>query len=701
MPTAFVLIFGALCASATVSFGEKKRLLDSCYKGRNNYEFDDETFVCSLSPTHRVIGFSSTPGIYRIECHPVFGALYDLLYYWECKTKTTAIIIDNTSGLSQLSAQSLMKRTPATECSFDIINVDDTEIISGYSCYLISKYRYIVIAGRDNTTERILTSGKNCKEKSSGYTTWIIVTTETPIYLNNNDFANYVNPLKSQMIIIIPQNQMTSVDEHKQHLAIKYCKNYSSILHVEKTFINHQLARRIDIHDVFRSNTTNKLESIKFASWSPLRGLTHSYDILNDNQKLHGRIVRLTSTKVYPYTILDENNDVVGGILHDPYNTLGRYFKAQHELLPLKDFNFGIDINGSLTGMYGVMQRGEADISISMSAMREFRLKAAYYGTKIANGCLQMVMPRPSSAVPPTVYILSFDQYVWITIGIGLLVAAIILALTITFTPHNTTLLMTIRSSKQFIYWVLSGQFLEIAFDNPSGWAVKWTYYVILTTTMTVFIYYTSIFTSFLTYRELKLPFETFGELAENDDYQIVVAEASSMRTTLEQSNDEEFKKVWKRIVDGGRKSMMPSFEAGYQKVLTGKYVFIGDGPSTQALAKGSCETIFPKTTYMKESYYMTFRRDFPYTRIYANRFLRQKETGVINRWERIFKPESGSCEENLDCQSLNLYHVFTLFVGLSIGIAASLSILAIEIVVHKKSAKKIIRLNIGCKGSG
>ncbi|GAB6020336.1 hypothetical protein CHUAL_003049 [Chamberlinius hualienensis] len=671
METTYALLLGVLGVLAIYSIeGNSRQLLDNCYKRHNNRDkFKDGMFVCPWSPTQRVIGFSSTPGIYRIERHPVFSGLYDLLYFWECKTKTTVIVIDNNFGLSQKSVERLMKRIPATDCKIDIINVDDINItVNG--CQLIGKYRYIVIVGGDNIIEHIFTTGNSCNEKSPSYTTWIIVSSAVPLWLNSEDYVNYVNPLKSQMTILIPQITKQMYEETKS-----FKKN---------AFKLHKFADKINIYDVFRSNATNKLERIKFAQWSPISGLRYSYDILNNYQKLRGRILRVTATKVYPYIILNETNYVVGGILYDPFNTLGQYLNAQHQLIPPNDFNFGIDINGSLTGMFGVMQRGEADFSITPSAIRDFRLKAARYGTKIANGYMQMVMPRPSSTVPPTFYIFAFDKCVWITIAGYLVLSVLILALTIIVTPHNATLLPAIRSSKRLVYWICSGQFLEIAFGNPSGWAVKWTFYVILTTAMTVFIYYTSIFTSFLTYRETKLPFETFGELADNKDYQIVLAEQSSMRTTLEQSKEEEFQKVWRRIVKGGRKSMMASFEDGYKQVLTGKNVFIGDGPSTQALAKGSCNTIFPKTTYMKESYYMTFRRDFPYIKIYSNRFLRQIETGIINRWQRMFKPEPGACDGNSDFVSLNLYHVYTLFIGLSIGIFTSLSVLIVEIIVHK-----------------
>ncbi|GAB6020341.1 hypothetical protein CHUAL_003053 [Chamberlinius hualienensis] len=455
----------------------------------------------------------------------------------------------------------------------------------------------------------------------------------------------------------------------------------------QETFNDHIFAYQIYIYDVFRSNTTNKLEHIKFAQWSPIVGLRYSH-ILTDSQKLRGRSLRLTYNQFYPYTFMNENSDLVGGSVYDPFNALGQYFNAQYTMITPKDFTFGIDVNGSLTGTLGMLQRGEADFILGVIVMRDFRLKAAYFGTAVAVSYIQMTMARPSSTVPPTVYISPFDKYVWITIAGCLFFIVSILALTIIVTPHNTTLVKTIRSSKQLVSWILSGQFLEIAFDNPSGWAVKWTYYVILTATMAVFIYYTSIFTSFLAYKETKLPFETFGELVKNYDYQIVLAAGTGIRITLEQSKNEEFRKVWKRITKEREKSLMPSFEAAFQRQFSGKYVYIGDGPNSQSLAKGSCKIIFLKTTYNKEYLYMTFRRDFPYIKMYTSRFLRLIESGVINRWQRIFKPESVSCEENLNFVTFNINHVFTLYIVLSIGIILSLSVLAAEIIVNNKRSR-------------
>ncbi|GAB6020337.1 hypothetical protein CHUAL_003050 [Chamberlinius hualienensis] len=652
--------------------------MEKCYKSDYSPDqFKDEIFVCSWSPTHRVIRLSSTPGIYRIERHPVYSALYDLLYFWECKTKTTVIVIDNNSSLSQQSVERLMKRIPATDCKIDIINVDNTDItVNG--CQLIGKYRYIAIVGSDSLMQSILSKENSCNEKSPTYTTWIIVSSEMPLWLNREEYVNYVNPLRSQMTVIILQ------------------------IAKQETFSEHIYAYEIYIYDVFRSNTTNKQEHIKFAQWSPINGLRYSH-ILTDSQKLRGRILRPTYNQFYPYVIMNENNDLVGGSVYDPFNALGRYFNAQYKMIKPKDFTYGIDVNGSLTGSLGVLQRGEADFIWGTVSTRDYRMRAAHFCTALTVGYLQMTMARPPSTVPPTVYISPFDKYVWITIAGCLLVIVSILALTIIVTPHNTTLIKTIRSSKQLVSWILSGQFLDIAFDNPSGWAVKWTYYVILTATMTVFIYYTSMFTSFLTYKETKLPFETFGELAENYDYQIIIADKTAVRIALEQSNDDDFRKVWKRIAKEREKSLLPTWESAFQKQFTGKYVYIGEGINSQAMAKGSCNVIFLKTTYNKEFLYMTFRKDFPYIKMFSNRYRRLMEAGIMNRWQRIFKPESVSCEEDLNFVTFNMNHVFTLFIVLAIGIIISLSVLAAEIIVNNKRSRtnqktitKLLRLNTG-----
>ncbi|GAB6020333.1 hypothetical protein CHUAL_003046 [Chamberlinius hualienensis] len=663
MEAAFIFTFAVFCAWAIVTARENGRqfLLAKCCNNQNSHEeFEDKIFVCPWSPTHRVIGFSSTPGIYRIERHPVYSALYDLLYFWECKTKTTILIIDNNSGLSQQFVERLMKRIPATDCNIDIINVDDTDItVNG--CQLIGKYRYIVFVGRDNIIQELLLTGNSCTEKSPAYTTWIIVSSEMPLWLNREEYVNYVNPLRSQMTVIIPQ------------------------IAKQETFSKHIFAYDIYIYDVFRSNTTNKLERIKFAQWSSINGLMYSH-ILTDSQKLRGRILRLTYNQFNPYVILNENKDLVSGSMYEPFKALEQHLNVQYILIPPKEYPYGIDVNGSLTGTLGMLQRGEADFIMGTMSIRDVRMKAAYFGTAVTRAYMQMTMPRPSATVPPTVYISPFDKYVWLTIAGGLLVIVSILALTIIVTPHNTTLVKTIRSSKQLVSWILSGQFLDIAFDNPSGWAVKWTYYVILTATMTVFIYYTSMFTSFLTYKETKLPFETYEEMAEINDYQIVLAEGTAISILLQQSRDEKFKRIWKRITKDRKNSLLPTWESAFQKVFTGKYVYIGEGINSLAMAKGSCNVIFLETAHTKEHLYMTFRRDFPYIKMFSNRYIRLMEAGVTNRWTKIFNPESASCEDNLNFVTFNMNHVFTLFIVLFIGIIVSLSILAVEIIVNKRS---------------
>ncbi|XP_055936807.1 glutamate receptor ionotropic, delta-1-like [Argiope bruennichi] len=116
----------------------------------------------------------------------------------------------------------------------------------------------------------------------------------------------------------------------------------------------------------------------------------------------------------------------------------------QFELVMVEDQEWGRLLpSGQWTGMIGMLQRGEADISINLISMTEQRTKVVEFSTVYATDDLTFALKKPGMAPASTALVHPFDTAVWIfTLAILLLMPLVFQSLSGTKCTYSETFLV-------------------------------------------------------------------------------------------------------------------------------------------------------------------------------------------------------------------------------------------------------------------
>lgn len=129
----------------------------------------------------------------------------------------------------------------------------------------------------------------------------------------------------------------------------------------------------------------------------------------------HLKIVVLSSLKKFKInetTMIERIPDAKDVELSE---MLAQTLKFSYELMTAEDGELGRRLsNGSWTGMFGMVLRGDADLVVSILALSEERSKVLDYTYPYYRGRLTFATRKPEYVPDPTVFLKPFSFIVWI-----------------------------------------------------------------------------------------------------------------------------------------------------------------------------------------------------------------------------------------------------------------------------------------------
>ncbi|GAB6020334.1 hypothetical protein CHUAL_003047 [Chamberlinius hualienensis] len=614
-------------------------------------------------------------GMYRLNFHPILNALFDVLYFWGCRT--TAFVVEHDTGLRESDILKFFGLRSANCRPTYVVTMANNEGSDHEHCDF-HNIRYIVYIGHQHI-EKAFQKFVNCYGLFESMRTWIIVAPYSTVsYFEKNKLLEFTKSHMSQITLVVPES-----------LAV-----FDNNIYISGN------VSRLDIFDVFYSELSFKVEVIQFAYWTRQERF-HYLDKIKDQKQLRGRKVRIVIVKsTCPYVCVGGANDseLQRGYLVDLFSALENPLSAKHVHHIAQDGTFGtMSPNKSFNGFIGQLQRGEQDLAMmSASIVEERKMHAIHYGAVLINGDMQMTIKRPTSMVPPTIYMLPFRLSVWFTV-LGFLILIYVIMVVI----HRVNLATDLQEMEisNLQRDITGRQRVNIDFfDQISdfrGLAARVVTFTQVTAALLIFTYYTSILTSVLTYRETKLPFLTLEEMVTKDEFKVLVVKATIYQHAFESAKEGVYKQVWDNIKNNRKRGLIQSFNQGFRMLSSkDKYVYLTNGFILQNVVKSSCTLMFVPAKYMKETFNLPVRKDFPYLQIYSNSFLRLRESGIYNRLEKLYiTSDYMKCDDKGASQTLEITQVYALFVFQLIGCIVSLLSLLVENVVylHKRRTGRFI----------
>ncbi|XP_071084329.1 glutamate receptor-like [Haliotis cracherodii] len=372
-------------------------------------------------------------------------------------------------------------------------------------------------------------------------------------------------------------------------------------------------------------------------------------------------------------------------ICKDLFDSLGEYLNFTYELIEPADKSWG-DLSETWDGLLGIVARNDVDLSgipyvITLKRTKAFTFPYVMYQyecevvhKKLSNNDNHWMLLV--SVFKWEVYVCGLLTMAW-CIGLYTLlerysVGEHIKAGEIPACPPSTSdsvmtaVLVPLRQGSLHLPQTIPGCIF---------YASWWLFCI------TIVAVYTGNLFAIISVVKEQIPFNTMEELAENDDFKIIISKGSSTQDIYKYSDDSVSKKIWTKVLDTRSSNIQNSLDedrhirmllqSSYYAYITGSFTADGIEKTVHNLRRMRCGT-GPK--YLS----LPFPVNSPLAELFSDKLIRLYDTGMLEAWER--KWSSKTTEEDVPAitkvDMSNLRSAWTMCVS---GITVAITILGIE----------------------
>ncbi|XP_071096118.1 probable glutamate receptor [Haliotis cracherodii] len=403
--------------------------------------------------------------------------------------------------------------------------------------------------------------------------------------------------------------------------------------------------------------------------------MDYGYEIVN-NRKVYG----------YPFRIL---------------KILAESMNFSYRVIPPREDEWGKNINGSWTGVFGMLQRREVDLASDILSIHFDRTAVSDYILPSLIESKRMILYKKDEIVDEDnllVFLRSFQPGVFLMFGVSMIIFAAVLSSVILF--HKKGELkndisskdnnMTITSTVFEVYGATlkQGSTISSSYDSERIMITGWWIF----TTIISAVYCGSIMATDAVKIEVA-PFSSMAELVSRKDYTIGYDSSSITENIIQSSNLSYIGAFVQRIRGLSIKDpglLSSNLTKHWQRVQEGKYALI-TGTLTLTLTHSMCqiEVIDARLATGSTAFHVPKSSLFKHDLQRTMYFLR--DSGFLDRtfqeWLQSIPEET--CREETLPKSVSLIKIQSIFFAAGIGLGCSSLILMAEIVWHMLRHKR------------
>ncbi|XP_071096985.1 probable glutamate receptor [Haliotis cracherodii] len=418
----------------------------------------------------------------------------------------------------------------------------------------------------------------------------------------------------------------------------------------------------------------------------------------------------------FDYDYITVNKRRVFGFPFCVLNLLAEAMNFSYRVIPPREDEWGQNINGSWTGLLGMLQRREADLVSDMLNIHSDRIAVADYLLPPIAETKQVIIYKKEEDVDKDTFLLrQFQPFVFIMFGVSLITCMIFLSSLILV--HDKDELHS-RKCQTGAWTILGatlkqGSIITSSHDSERILVAAWWMF----TTIISAVYCGTIMTTFAVKLETP-PFSNMAELAAREDYKIGYDASSITENLLQNSKQSVVMAIKQRVQDlSARDPDVFSSNATkhLQKLWQGKYAYITDVVLTD-LRTTNCKLNVIDTKYGKGFVAFHVPKWFPFKQDFRNRYvpidvsildkydrkelivarLSRKnmsllsDSGILQRTFQEWFPSTADngCPVEAYPKAVSLIKIQSIFFAVGAGLVCSSMILVAEIVWYKMKQK-------------
>ncbi|XP_066979238.1 glutamate receptor 1-like isoform X2 [Macrobrachium rosenbergii] len=440
-------------------------------------------------------------------------------------------------------------------------------------------------------------------------------------------------------------------------------------------------------------------------TWNSTRGYqVHStlghYDRRADFKEypIHG-----TGVKVFEFFTTYLKNNRVSGYVGDLVTTLQRTHNFSLTYQTLEGYSYGslVDpVSNKWNGMVGELQERRADLTVSELSVTQERSEIITYTQPIHMISRKLfVATKEDFQKKLMAYALPMESILYVAVFFTMIVLVIFLVIAERIYSHYFPREMEgmYRAGISDASWCMVSALLQQGSDkqpvSAASRAIFWLGYFL---SVIVYTSYSATLVSHLAVeRPASLPFSNLLELSLQPDWNAGCNENDLFQVTASQtclnSKTEEcrvLRKVWNNNFMRKPDNLVSSYTEGLQKVLKGKYVFIGVGVTTnnyirQLDSQDACNVKELPGSYLTGGIAIGLQPSSPFKIIFDRSLQKMRENGLMDKLGLKYLSAKRLCSSSTSV-SAKLLDVAALFLMLLAGIGFSVLFLIGEVTIKR-----------------
>ncbi|CAI4221432.1 unnamed protein product [Auanema sp. JU1783] len=412
------------------------------------------------------------------------------------------------------------------------------------------------------------------------------------------------------------------------------------------------------------------------------------FDIDPDSEDLEGLHLRIVVYLEQPFVM--KTAEGYEGFCIDLLNEMASVLKFNYTIIEVQDGSYGIeDETGRWNGIIGVLQRHEADLSVSAVTITysrvevvDFTLPFMHLGISILLGKSKEEADKGSlfTFLEP----LSFS--VWLSLIVAYLSVSFSMYLLAKFSPYEWYDIEKIderdrsieNQKNQFTVlnslWFAVGSLMQQGSDViPRAAATRVIAVIWWMFTQILISSYTAQLAAFLTVERMTTPIESTADLASQQKIRYGTLKSGSTMDFFRESKIPIYERMWSVMESSSPPVFVNSSKEGIARVKAGNYAYMMESSMLEYYMERDCELQSIGGLLDSKGYGIALPKGSPLRDILSRTVLQLQERTILealkNKWWRD-RREGPSCSLHQETQkSSPMTNVFGIFYVLATGV--------------------------------
>ncbi|XP_063881027.1 glutamate receptor ionotropic, kainate 5-like [Scylla paramamosain] len=463
----------------------------------------------------------------------------------------------------------------------------------------------------------------------------------------------------------------------------------------------------MSVKGIYRVGPRSGVVEEAAGNWTPTKGfsLVNSTNRLERRSDFQGYHMKGVGVKVFEFMSTYLGGGNITGFVGDIVTALRDAHNFSVSFNVLEGYAYGKlkdSSSNEWTGMVGALQSGEADLTVSELSITEERLKVVTYTQPIYIISRKLfVATYEDLAKKMLAYTTPMDTALYWCILANMIGLASILFFIERLQRCYIPMGEKPVSMGVAGWYMLSALLQQGSNTYPISTAAQVIYWVGYSVSLIVYTSYSATLVSHLAVEQpAPLPFSNLRDLSRqsgwdagcnnNDLFQVTASQ-----TCVGSQTDEcrVLREAWQKVVPRSPDNLVNSYSEGLEKVLNGKYVFIGVDVTTNYYIRGlhiadSCRIKELPGRYITGGIAIGLQKNSPFRKIFDHSLQKMRESGLMSKLRTKWLSSGTSTCGRKTKITASLSDVAAIFILLMGGAAFSCLLLLLEYAVQHARQK-------------